>query len=209
MAQAMFQVTDSRRGYKNFLFAIIQFLHSEANEGEYYEVAPGSFVEFLQVLANERFNQLTSAYGLDTGTSVPRFVFNYLDFKLWWKYAVNGDDLPHGLDRKSVPAGAFRFRYRNSVEHFYPQSPPEAEDHFPLDKAVGDNFGNLCLMTNRENSSRNNLMPMAKITHYKTSNQGLKFMLMAALAGMRGTWGEAEIRHHRKDMLDVLDVATW
>ncbi|MDT1823112.1 HNH endonuclease, partial [Acinetobacter baumannii] len=61
----------------------------------------------------------------------------------------------------SQRAGSFRFRYRTSVEHFYPVVPGEGQK--VLTSTEVDRFGNLCIMSRRENSQRNNLMPVSKV----------------------------------------------
>ncbi|MRB24861.1 DUF1524 domain-containing protein, partial [Bacillus thuringiensis] len=45
-----------------------------------------------------------------------------------------------------VKVSDFEFKYRNSVEHFYPQNPNQAENHKRLEDEHLNNFGNLCIM---------------------------------------------------------------
>ena len=214
MAQAMFQVTDSRRSYKNFLFGILTFLFHQEADGP----SGAGFAQQLQTLAAKRYHYLmarASASDLDRGTSVPHFVFNYLDYVLWHRHVVLGVSLPVEVDPAHVDARAFRFRYRTSVEHFYPQHVDESQGHEQLGSEVVDQFGNLCLMTRSDNSGRSNLMPDAKIRQYDSSSQSLKFQFMAALALKDGSWrstlsagithGETgQIERHGQMMRDVL-----
>ncbi len=218
MAQAMFQVTDSRRAYKNFLYGILKFLADEGTD----EIDSQRFVQHLHMLASTRYYELRGEeryHDLDRGTGVHHFVFNYLDYKLWYKHAVLAP-LPPGIDSKNVDAQGFRFRYRTSVEHFYPQHADESQGHTILTKDVVDQFGNLCIMTRSQNSSRSNLMPDAKIRQYDSGNQSLKFQVMAAMANKEGTWrpsqedehGElvpGQIERHGQQMSELLVAELW
>ncbi|MEZ5160244.1 MAG: HNH endonuclease family protein [Marmoricola sp.] len=98
---------------------------------------------------------------------------------------------------------SYRFRYRTSVEHFYPQHPDPGGNIEPLGRAIVDLFGNLCLMSRSENSKRSNLAPEAKVGQYRSDAQSLKFQLMAAVARDEG-WREEQIRAHGEAMLTIL-----
>jgi len=190
LLQSMFQVTDSRRSYKNFLFAILQFLNENS--------APSAdeYVAFFQVLASQRLGSAAGA-DLDAGTSVPHFQFNYLDYLLWLRASQGDASLAH------IGWSSYRFRYRTSIERFYPQHPDPGGNIEPLGRAIVDLFGNLCLMSRSENSKRSNLAPEAKVGQYRSDAQSLKFQLMAAVARDEG-WREEQIRAHGEAMLTIL-----
>jgi hypothetical protein len=195
--QAMFQVTDTRHVYKTFLFGILEFLNRTA-PGE--TVDAGQFKDYLIDMAIARHRAITSSTNggfssevTDRGTATHHFVFNYLEFILWYQK----DDR---LDKKSLRD--FRFKYRKSVEHFFPQHPDQSARHGTMDKTVLNCFGNLCLMTKSENSRRSNLMPEAKVKQYDSSKQTLKFQLMAERAKKK--WTEVEIEEHDNDMNKLL-----
>lgn len=198
MLQSMFQVTDSRRAYKNFLYATLQHLH--ANE-------PGDsakdFVAFLQDLAAKRYLNIHRGNNLDLGTSVPHFAFNYLDYLLWRSLKTN----EFGVAISPGPGGKrnYRFRYRTSVEHFYPQHPDPGGNIRTLERAAVDQFGNLCLMSRSENSQRSNLAPGAKIEQYRSEQQTLKFQIMAAIRKESGDWDEEQMAYHGRDMRELLE----
>ncbi len=208
--QAMFQVTDTRRTFKYFLFRILLWL-DEVPQGQQ------SMSVMLESLAAERL----SRYDLDAvahgGTRVPNFLFNVLDYILWsaQRYpgsaAVGTLDLLAQEERTGLARGAsgFRFRYRTSVEHFYPVQP--SPDHVKLPTGEVDQFGNLCVMARTENSRRNNLMPVPKVGQFKADDQSLKFYLMAELTTAPerkdvevGAWTPERMRRHGDRMLAVL-----
>jgi hypothetical protein len=114
---------------------------------------------------------------------------------LWRSYIVDGvQPFPE------VSAGDFRFRYRTSVEHFYPVAP----ERDPLPYETVNQFGNLCIMGRDENSRRSNLMPRAKIIQYLSSDQRLKFQLMASIAITESAWGPDQMKKHGADMMERL-----
>ena len=198
MLQSMFQVTDSRRSYKNFLYAMLEFLFASDET-----ITASTFIGFLAKLADERYRLNVTRDQLDRGTLVPHFAFNYLDYLLW-------RGLTEGSlqDFAGVPYTSFRFRYRTSVEHFYPQHPDPESQIERLDASIVDRFGNLCLMSRSENSKRSNLAPAAKINQYRSERQSLKFQLMAAITqgSIPPKWEEPEIDDHGQKMVAQLDA---
>ena len=192
LLQSMFQVTDSRRAYKNFLYGILRgiWVAGDAVGGQ-------QMVDLLEGLLGSRLDRILSGNtGLNEGVHVPHFVFNALDYRLWRDATANPGAHPATLD-----VAGFRFRYRKSVEHFYPQHPDAP--HEDLGQSLVDEFGNLCLMTRSENSQRSNLVPEAKIKQYVSKAQSLKFQLMAWTAETEG-WGPHQIRKHGNEMRELL-----
>ena len=88
---------------------------------------------------------------LDRGTAVENFVFNCLDYLLW-------------KERREGYKN-FKFTFRSSVEHFYPQHPERKDSK--MDEETLDNFGNLCLISARRNSGLSNHMPIVKVNRIR------------------------------------------
>jgi hypothetical protein len=114
-------------------------------------------------------------------------VFNYLDYLLWRSY-----------EGSNVKIKEYEFTFRSSVEHFYPQHPKDG--HETLAEEALHSFGNLCLISHSKNSALSNYMPIAKKDHYKNSVDSIKQYLMMQYE----FWGEAQIKKHHDEMLDVL-----
>lgn len=136
---------------------------------------------------------------------VRMFVFNYLDYLLWKDKATEIRSADVKIDYKS----GFRFSMNNSVEHFSPQTPKANEK---LDLVTLHSFGNLCLLTNSDNSSLSNDGPeqKAKILNSKRDSMAplsLKLELMMIEAN---AWGDSlsqaktTIAEHEKEMLKIL-----
>src|SRR5690625_1882562 len=211
MLQAMFQVSDTRRASKYFLFQILQWLHQLERP---WDLSGKDFVRRLEIMARSRLRALDFHSVLDDGTHTPNFLFNYLDYELWRLAEVaDGAELDRLLPEPDLAAGltrassGFRFRYRTSVEHFYPVQPAAEQGHRQLYQEDSNSFGNLCLMSRSENSRRNNLMPIPKAREFKPTLQSLKFQLMSDLALRDHEWEERQIRQHGSAMLRLLQNA--
>lgn len=206
MLQAMFQVSDTRRSSKYFLFQMLEWLHRQ----EPGSVDGAQFVEHLERMALSRLRSLQVTHVMDSGTHVPNFVFNVLDYELWRLSSIDASTVAEevvGVEAAAElrdSASSFRFRYRTSVEHFYPVSPSVEHGHQPLVRHVRDRFGNLCIMSRSENSRRNNLMPIPKANEFRSTDQSLKFQLMAELAIRDKGWAESQIDEHGAAMRRVL-----
>lgn len=190
--ESMFQVTDPRQIYKSFLFGLMQILNDNAvlNDNDL-------LVKKLVAFASQRFTSLTKNDSVfDSGVDTPNYIFYFLDFVLWYQET-------HGANR-GIKASDFEFKYRNSVEHFYPKNPNTDEGHEKLPPEDLNNFGNLCIMARGHNSLRSNLMPDAKIKEFKATDQSLKFELMQKLAENDGIWYIDQINKHGQQMKEIL-----
>jgi hypothetical protein len=122
-----------------------------------------------------------------------RIVYTYLDYILW----------RDGYDGIEIPIG-WKFMFRNSLEHFYPQTSDKNEGHEPLEDNLLHNFGNLCLVDVSTNAKFSNLEPAAKIEHCEnTIKQSLKLMIMAEKTKFNKKWVET-IEEHGNEMLKLL-----
>jgi hypothetical protein len=154
---------------------------------------------------------VTSARVLDVsalhkGTGVENFIFNRLDYLLWKR--CQAKNLPeHGdaLQDFDKLLGEFRFTFRSSVEHYYPQHPRDHnEAQLPTLKDC-DNFGNLCLISHSNNSRYSDFLPAAKkqLRAASKSSESLKQLFMMSYPH----WGpehESTMYAHESAMIDVL-----
>ncbi|GAA1531999.1 DUF262 domain-containing protein [Brevibacterium picturae] len=208
MLQAMFQVTDTRRASKYFLYQLLSWLHAQEDSSR---VDGEAFARHMESLAQDRLRALYTDATLHGGTQVPNFVFNVLDYELWRLVRTSGtNELDQLLGTDTVialrkSASHFRFRYRTSVEHFYPVMPAAEQGHLDLPSELSNHFGNLCIMSRSENSRRNNLMPKAKAEEFAFTGQSLKFQLMAELSLRAPEWNSEQIHTHGDEMVGVLE----
>ncbi|MFJ2619321.1 DUF262 domain-containing protein [Glutamicibacter sp. NPDC087344] len=127
-----------------------------------------------------------------TGFNIPRIAFTYLDYLL----ACRTGDLD------------FQFSFRNSVEHFYPQSPDDEliRAYGTLDDPdIRDLFGNLALLTVKDNSKFTNLPPFVKSDSVRIVEQSPKLKLMATVAKQSPqSWDSEAITAHHSAMVSLL-----
>ena len=114
-----------------------------------------------------------------------------------------------GLGYKTINFEDFRFTYRRSIEHWFPQNrnKTEVKEEFPKD--LLHCFGNLCLIVASQNSAFGNLDPLAKLENWRDifRTQSLKLQMMAAKSKYWGRWDETkrtEILAMENDILQLL-----
>ena len=176
MLQTMFHYSFPARNYKYWLFAYLKWLNDESRErleeckksGCAFKLPANEHIKFLEELCDkfyfnrfyndgkgdeyfdliykDEIKEISNCDFLDKGTAVENFIFNRLDYILWRRDTTQ----------------EFRFTARNSVEHYYPQNPPNNNPR--LDSI--DHFGNLCLINHSQNSSLSNKMPSEKKAGY-------------------------------------------
>ncbi|HHE9515048.1 TPA: HNH endonuclease family protein, partial [Haemophilus influenzae 10810] len=202
-----FHVSNPSRIYKNWLYAVLRALYTHREKIRF-----NSYIRFLEklcdnfyfgnncqekditdiILGEEKINFYSNNKKWNDGVLVPNFVFNRLDYQLWKKY------------KEKYPK--FRFTFRSSVEHHYPQHPSEEYGLERLEKKILDNFGNLYLLSQSKNSRLSNLTPEAKCSYYKNKNyDSLKQALMMEKTKELNNWKNEEILKHGEEMLEILN----
>jgi hypothetical protein len=131
----------------------------------------------------------------NNGTATPHIVFNYLDFLIW----KNPKDFLKELD-----VSKFKFEFRNSVEHWYPQKP--REDGQIWGEPDLHHFGNLCIVSRKTNSRFSNDLPLGKKEKKKKtiSQQSLKLQIMKEQTTDNQEWKKTA-REHGEKMIKLLE----
>ncbi|TDK25849.1 DUF262 domain-containing protein [Arthrobacter crusticola] len=196
MAQAMFQVTHQGRIYKEFLYKLLKYLDGAWTR--FQKIDGGAFIQQIHRMAEQDLDalDLRTGDGLDSGTGVPHFALNLLDYKLWFMQQSR----QVAVDLPSVATSGFRFAYRTSIEHFLPTNFAESDEQ----RSVVNDFGNLCLMTRTENSRRSDHTPDWKVEKYGEVDQSLKLHYMCALQRIEKAWGPEQITRQGGLMRKVL-----
>jgi hypothetical protein len=203
---------------------------------------PGSFDttvlggNILDITSHNDTFDFTSIYGDGTEISkgIPLFVFNYLDYKLWEKYAdeLRGEKAKEGNRERTafftaLGCGDFGLkvfeqfyfsRTRRSLEHYYPQANATGKDDTP-NKAQINCLGNYAMIGSEANSSGSNWSPKTKLDHYLDASGKIKLVSVASIKFiiMMQTckdnehtreagqeWNFDDIRTHQEKMLGVL-----
>lgn len=203
---------------------------------------PGSFHNTvlcdnaLDITPHNNNFDFTAIYGDGTAISkgIPLFIFNYLDYKLWEKYAneLRGKRTKEGGKERteffaSLGCGDFGLkvfeqfyfsRTRRSLEHYYPQANANGENGVANEEQINC-LGNYAMIGSEANSSGSNWSPKTKLDHYldasgkikQVSVASIKFMIMMKKCkdnqndrGAGQEWNFDDIMAHQEKMLEVL-----
>lgn len=190
--QSMFAVTFTSNRDTKWLYETMSYLFENSDKlgSENFAEEFKGFLEKLAVkFAEER---IFSEDGKSIRTyqeGIPVYAFNFIDYILWTKR--NEEDFKDDFSN----ASQFKFRYRQSIEHWYPQNPNEKENNLEkLDDDHLHSIGNLCIITQSQNSKFSNLPPKSK-ANWKNdfSDQSLKLQWMKHITDKSETWSEKEI----------------
>ncbi|ORJ31915.1 hypothetical protein ATE37_09180 [Streptococcus oralis subsp. tigurinus] len=196
LLQSMFAVTFTANRDSRWLYEIFQFLFRHIEELNDQEFG-AHFKEFLEKMAvtyaEERLfteDRRIKKYG-----TIPVYAFNFVDYVLW----KNREELKKAYDVKFED---FKFTYRRSIEHWFPQHPNSDERVEKLDDKFLHSFGNLCIITDSQNSKFGNLVPSAKYKQWEGifNRQSLKLQMMADVTVKNDKWGIREIQSMEKEV---------
>ena len=214
MLLSMFHVSNPSRIYKNWLYATLRWLFANKKsitqetyihflenlcDKFYFENNCNGNRDFMKIILNDNYTISSVHKTWNDGVNVPNFVFNRLDYQLW-KYPEKVENFS---DKKQSIWKNFRFSFRSSVEHHYPQNPSQDSRLDKLDTNVLDNFGNLYLLSQSKNSRLSNLPPNLKRQYYEkeVAYDSLKQAIMMNYPN----WTENEIKDHEEKMLKILN----
>jgi hypothetical protein len=198
LLQSMFAVTFTANRDSRWLYEILQFLFNHIEELNQAEFA-SQFKDFLEKMAvryaEERL--FTEDKSIKTYGEIPVYAFNFVDYVLW----KNREELNKAYE---VQFEDFKFAYRRSIEHWFPQHPNSDEIVEKMDAKFLHSFGNLCIITDSQNSKFGNLVPSAKYKQWEGifSRQSLKLQMMAEITSKKDSgWGPEQITELEKEIL--------
>ena len=180
LLQSMFAVTFTANRDSRWLYEILQFLFNHIEELNQTEFA-SLFKDFLEKMAvryaEERL--FTEDKSIKKYGAIPVYAFNFVDYVLW----KNRAELEK--EYKDIKFDNFKFAYRRSIEHWFPQNPNGHDGESQLPAEFLHSFGNLCIITDSQNSKFGNSYPESKLTQWKREDifkrQSLKLQIMAAI----------------------------
>ena len=201
LLQSMFAVTFTANRDSRWLYEILQFLFNHIEELNQTEFA-SLFKDFLEKMAvryaEERL--FTEDKSIKTYGAIPVYAFNFVDYVLW----KNRAELEK--EYKDINFDHFKFAYRRSIEHWYPQNPNGQDGESQLPAEFLHSFGNLCIITDRQNSRFGNSYPEAKLEQWEREGifhrQSLKLQMMAEITSKKDDgWGPKQIIELEKEIL--------
>ena len=131
---------------------------------------------------------------------IPVYAFNFVDYILW------GNRTELEKEYKGIKFDNFKFAYRRSIEHWYPQNPNGHDGESQLPAEFLHSFGNLCIITDSQNSKFGNLDPSAKYKQWEGifSRQSLKLQIMAAITE-KTKWKSDQVLGLEKEILPMVN----
>ena len=187
LLQSMLRITYTSPRTMHWITQVLRWLSEQAPQ----EVSRVDLAEFLKRYARVKVRECFSfeREQQPQGFGISRIVFTYLDFLL----------LSDAAKRD------FKFQFRTSIEHFYPQR-PDQEQSGELVAATGLHLlGNLALVSISANSKFSNSLPRAKAENFRDTieRQSPKLRLMAEITLVEG-WGDSQVGAHHQHMLTLL-----
>lgn len=169
-----------------------QTLHWLAQQPKPQDIQSADLAHLLKNFARAKVaSAFLHAEEQPQGFGIARIVFTYLDYLL--------------LDETAKKN--FKFQFRNSIEHFYPQNPNEAQSGAFVSPEKLHLLGNLALVSVSANSKFSNSLPEVKATTFQRTmkTQSPKLQRMAEITRSEG-WSDTQVQSHHKAMVDLLQA---
>ncbi|QCW51033.1 DUF262 domain-containing protein [Nocardioides dongxiaopingii] len=185
LVQSMLRVTYTSPRTMHWITTVLKRLSGATPE----QVSSDQLVTLLRDYARGKVAEAFFDSNQPTGFGISRIVFTYLDFLLL----------------QDAPQSSFRFTYRNSIEHFYPQHPDEQQSGEPIDDGQLHVLGNLALVSVGANSKFSNSLPKAKAENFQATieTQSPKLQRMASVTRSEA-WGAEQLQRHHSEMVRIL-----
>ena len=167
-----------------------QTLHWLAQQPKPQDIQSADLAHLLKNFARAKVaSEFLHAEPQPQGFGIARIVFTYLDYLL--------------LDEKAKRN--FKFQFRNSIEHFYPQNPNEAQSGAFVSPEKLHLLGNLALVSVSANSKFSNSLPEVKATTFQRTmkTQSPKLQRMAEITRSEG-WSDEQVKNHHNEMVALL-----
>lgn len=228
---SMFQTIYIQRTNKNWLYDVMEWFQSRNwivdNAREYVIALENLAYKYANKIIN--FDTLKQDLDeikleLDNGTKVGHFIFSYLDYLIYKKakdsnFWAGNEILPNEAEKvneedfKNLKKyfDNFKFSYRSSIEHCYPQN-PNGNQLKQLGECV-DRFGNLCLIEPEFNSSlsndgshlkRSKLIELLNKKDKRSASLKQVIMLMYKDECWESEKAKDTIEEHREKMFNLL-----
>ena len=205
LLQSMFAVTFTANRDSRWLYEILQFLYKHIEELNDQEFG-ARFKEFLEGIAVRYAEERLFAEdgSIKKYGDIPVYAFNFVDYILW----KNRSDLKEKYS--SVEFEDFKFAYRRSIEHWHPQNPNGHDGESQLPAEFLHSFGNLCIITDSQNSKFGNSYPEAKLKQWEKEGifyrQSLKLQMMAEITKQKDSgWEADQIKGLENEILPIVN----
>ncbi len=198
LIQSCLRVSFTNRKLMHWLYLTLKYFYDDNNKNDIngYKDKMRSYIkkeyikEFIYYAKQKKYK---------TGFNTPNIVLNYLDFLI--KENI-GDVVKKFPEANDLKYDDFKFKFRNSIEHFEPRKGENvSENHEWI-----DDFGNLALLAYKTNTKIQNASPEDKAEHFKNnlSEYSLKLQIMTKITLVKG-WNKNNMEVLRKEMIELLE----
>ncbi len=199
LIQSCLRVSYTNRRIMHWIYMTLKFFYKNrsADTNSYVEtmrnyIRDQEVTEFLK--SGKKINYRT-------GFSTPNIVLNYLDFLILNNYPDIQKQIP---EAKGLKINKFKFKFRNSIEHFMPRHAEDGTEN----PAWVDDFGNLALLSYKTNTRIQNEDPKGKAQHFEReglSGYSLKLQIMSKFALEPTGWNQTKSDLLTKTMIQLLE----
>ncbi|QBR91857.1 DUF262 domain-containing protein [Nocardioides euryhalodurans] len=185
LIQSMLRVTYTSPRTMHWITKVLRVL--DQNDPD--QIQGSQLVDVLRAYARDKVREAFFGEGHPEGFNISRIVFTYVDYLLL----------------SDPQKSEFRFSFRNSIEHFYPQHPDEQQAGAAVSPEHLNLLGNLALVSVGANSKFSNSLPRAKAENYRTTieAQSTKLQVMAETTRTHG-WGDQQVLQHHDAIVKLL-----
>ncbi|MBS7780078.1 DUF262 domain-containing protein [Acidovorax sp. CCYZU-2555] len=187
LLQSMLRITYTSPRTMHWITKALQKLAAAQDPGA---VPASDLVNLLKAYARGKVKAAFFSGEQPQGFDIGRIVFTYLDYLLLQS------------TRQS-----FKFQFRNSIEHFYPQRPDREQTGMTVSQSHLNLLGNLALVSVSANSKFSNNIPKTKADSFKDTIeiQSPKLRNMAEITRNEG-WGDEQVKKHHENMVKLLQA---
>ena len=217
LIQSCLRVSFVSKTSMHWVYKTLAFFYKniEKNEKEKIDEYIKEMENFIRVKYVKDFIEENKEKEYKTGLNTPHIVLNYLDYlikKNKSEIIVKATrDLSEDTEvikkieniAKELKFDEFKFKFRNSIEHFYARN---------LAKKNGndwdDDFGNLALLASGTNTRMQDAEPEDKANHFnkdgKLSDYSLKLQIMSKITSKNG-WEKENCKFVREICINILE----
>lgn len=187
LLQSMLRITYTSPRTMHWITKVLNWLTTAQDPGA---VSSAELVTLLKGYVRAKVKVAFFSDEEPKGFEIGRIVFTYLDYLL--------------LDPTQQ---SFKFQFRNSIEHFFPQHPDREQTGTPVSESHLHLLGNLALVSVSANSKFSNSLPKAKAENFKDTieMQSPKLRYMAEITRSEG-WCDEQVKKHHENMVKLLQT---
>ena len=197
--QSCLRVSFVNRSLMHWIYkTLLYFYNNKSNSSDNINTYIKMMKDYIRDNYVNDFLKYASDVKYITGFNTPNIVLNYLDCLIKENYNELCNKLKYA---KGLKPNEFKFKFRNSIEHFKPRHNEKGERN----PEWVDDFGNLALLGYGTNTKLQNAEPNEKAERFEKDLSGysLKLQIMSNYA-KNDDWNEISVKEFRNIMIELL-----